>query len=92
MSSNIIPEEESKATRLIRHAILHELHYAPGPNDVPPTDMLQQVARALVQKAGQGDVSAIKEVFDRVDGKTVAPAPDADDRPAQVNVSWGAPQ
>ena len=92
MSSNIISHEEAKATRLMRRAILNELYCPHGPNDAPPADMLQQVARALVQKAGQGDVSAIREVLDRIDGKTVAPPPEGDDRPFQVNVSWGAPQ
>jgi hypothetical protein len=56
--------------------------------------MMQQVARARdrqdrVQKAGQGDVSAIRDVLDRICGKTVTPPPDNDDRAAQVNVSWG---
>ena len=92
MSSNITSHEESKATRMMRHAILHELHFPPGPNEAPPDNMLQQIARALVQKAGQGDVTAMKEVLDRVDDKTIAPPPDADDRPTKVNVSWGEPQ
>jgi hypothetical protein len=92
MSSGIISDEESKAARLMRRAIVHELHHPAGPNDAPPVDMMQQVARALVQKAGLGDVSAIREVLDRVCGKTVAAAPDGDDRPTHVNVSWGAPQ
>lgn len=32
---------------------------------------LRQVTEALVAKAEGGDVSAIKEIFDRVDGKVV---------------------
>jgi len=54
--------------------------------------MLQQVARSLVQKAGRGDVSAIKEVLDRIDGKTPLGAPESDDGPTNVNVSWGPPE
>jgi hypothetical protein len=49
--------EESKVTRLMRHAIVHELHFPPG----LPVDMMQQIVRALAQKARQGDVSAIKD-------------------------------
>ena len=33
------------------------------------TKRLQSVAEALVSKAMEGDVSAIREIFDRVDGK-----------------------
>ncbi len=33
------------------------------------TKRLQSVAEALVQRAMEGDVPAIKEIFDRVDGK-----------------------
>ena len=33
---------------------------------------LRNVTEALVAKAESGDVSAIKEVFDRIDGKSVA--------------------
>jgi hypothetical protein len=92
MSSNLTSYEETKATRLMRRAILQELCCPHDPNDAPPADMLQQVACALVQKAGQGDVSAIRQVLDRIDGKTVAPPPESGDRPSRVNVSWGAPQ
>jgi|307.fasta_scaffold964520_1 hypothetical protein len=42
MSSNIISNEDSKAARLMRRAIVHELHYPAGPNDAPPIDMMQQ--------------------------------------------------
>ena len=33
MSSNIASHEETKATRLMRRAILHELYCSHGPND-----------------------------------------------------------
>jgi hypothetical protein len=92
MTSNFVSFADLKASRLMRAAILHELHCAPGDPGEPAADMLQQVARSLVQKAGQGDVSAIKEVLDRIDGKTAAPAPETDDGPSQVNVSWGEPE
>jgi hypothetical protein len=76
----------------MRRAILHELYCPSDPSDAAATDKLQQIARALVQKAAQGDISAIKEVLDRIDGKTVAAAPDGDDLPTRLNVSWGPPQ
>jgi hypothetical protein len=43
------------------------------------------------QTRPQGDVQAIKEVLDRIDGKTLAPAPSADDGPRQVNLAWKPP-
>jgi hypothetical protein len=89
--SNIVSLEDNKAIRLMRAAILHELHCPPGDPDEPAADMLQLVARSPVQKAAQGDVSA-KEVLDRIDGKTLPGAAENDDGPSQVNVSWGKPE
>ena len=39
-----------------------------------------------MQKAGQGGVAAIKEVLDRVDGKTLPGAAESDDGPTRVNL------
>jgi hypothetical protein len=55
-----------------------------------PTDHLQAVARALVIKAAAQDVSAIKEVLDRIDGKTQS-APANNDLQQLVNLSWKLP-
>ena len=92
MTSSIPALDHGKASRLMRQAILHELHCPPGDPGAPAADMLQQVARSLVQKAGQGDVSAIKEVLDRIDGKTLPGAPQSDDGPTKVYVGWGKPK
>jgi Recombination endonuclease VII len=84
--------EAGKADRLIRRAILHELlqPFDPGPS--PPVDMLQAVSRAIVVKASQGDMTAAKEVFDRVDGKTAtAVAPAAPETPNEVVFTWQRP-
>jgi hypothetical protein len=35
-------------------------------------ERLRQIAEALIDKAASGDVSAIKELGDRIDGKSVA--------------------
>jgi hypothetical protein len=82
--------EESKASRMMRRAILHELLQPFDPDPPPPVDMLQAVARAIVGKSAQGDMTAAREILDRIDGKTPAAAPEADQTPAirQVNVSW----
>jgi hypothetical protein len=51
--------------------------------------MRQEVARSLVQKAGQGDIVAIKEVLDRIDGKTLPGAPESDDGPTKLKCLMG---
>src|SRR5262249_52775920 len=56
------PGGENKASRMMRKAILHELHQPHGVDPPPPADQLQAVARALVTKAVAHDVSAIKEI------------------------------
>ena len=87
------PTEESKTSRLMRRAILHELLQPFVPDPPPPVDMLQAVSRAIVGKASQGDMTAAKEILDRIDGKTLPAAPEPDQAPAvrQVNVSWKKP-
>jgi hypothetical protein len=39
--------------------------------DGKPTKRLNVIANQLVQKAAEGDIQAIKEVFDRTDGKAI---------------------
>ena len=51
--------------------------------------MLQLIARRLATKALEGDLAAIREIFDRIDGKTVAGgAPEQAQR--QVDMQWKA--
>jgi len=92
MTSEITPPADSTASSMMRQAILHELQCPPSDPDAPAADGLQQIARSLVNKAAQGDVSAIKEVIIRIDGKTLPGSPESDDGPTRVNVSWGKPK
>ena len=87
------PTDNNKASLMMRRAILHELLQPFEPDLPPPVDMLQAVARAIVIEASQGDMTAAKEVLDRIDGKTPPAAPELDQVPAtrQVNVSWKSP-
>lgn len=80
--------EENNAERMIRQAIVHELQQPFGVEPPPASDWLQALARALIVKAGQSDVQALKEVFDRAGGKTSAPATAA---PRQLTLSWKNP-
>jgi hypothetical protein len=89
MMSNDDAMEDSKAARLMRKAILHELHQPFGVDPPPPTDWMQAVSRFLVTKAAT-DINAAKEVLDRIDGKTPT-APNSTEPQKQVNVIWKFP-
>jgi hypothetical protein len=86
------PTDDNKAARLMRRAILHELLRPYGPDAADPVDNLQAVARCLVVKAAGGDLSAIKEVLDRIDGKTPAASAESDETskqtPKHVSIRW----
>jgi Autographiviridae endonuclease VII len=90
MTSNDDTAHDSRAARQIRTAILKELRQPFGVAPAPPVDRLQAVARALVDKAEDRDVAAIKEPFDRAGGKT-APASAIDELAKLVKVPWKNP-
>jgi len=86
------PTEDNKASRIMRRAILHELHQPLDPDEPSSIDKLQAVARAVVNKATQGDMTAAKEVLDRIDGRTAtAAAPAAPETPKEVVFTWQRP-
>ena len=91
MTTNDDSGGDNKASRRMRKAILHELHQPHGLDPPPPADQLQAVARALVTRAVAHDISAIKEILDRIDGKT-ASAPASNDLQQLVNLSWKLPE
>jgi hypothetical protein len=76
--------DDSNTDRPMRRAILHELLQPFDPDPPPPVDMLQAVSRAIVVKTSQGDITAAKEVFDRIDGKTPTVAPAFAEIPHQM--------
>jgi len=99
--------DDGGARRMMRDAILRELQAAADPDERPPVNKLQQVVRALVSKAAREDVAAIREILDRIDGKTPAGAAGAEDGAGQgksqannqgnnqanreVNIRWKTP-
>jgi hypothetical protein len=82
---------ESKTSRMIRRAILHELHQPLGPDEPPPTYKLEAFVRAIVDKASQGDMTAAKAILDRIAGKTPAAVPASADFPNYVLITWKPP-
>jgi hypothetical protein len=87
MTSTDGQTEAGKVGGLMRKAILLELQCEPGAAGVA-ADKLRLIARKLVDKATEGDIQAIKEVLDRIDGKSVAGPGDAEHGPRQVSIRW----
>ena len=59
-------------------------------------ERLRQIAEALIDKAASGDVSAIKELGDRLDGKAVATTEltglDGSDLPLSIGIRFVEPE
>jgi hypothetical protein len=71
MAARITPAAGRKPDKFMRDALILALHRAAVDCDGKPTRQLNNIADALVRKAAEGDVGAIKEVFDRVEGKAI---------------------
>jgi hypothetical protein len=82
------PPADRAADKLIRDALLEELQRETTDNDGAVTRKLQLVARTLVDKAIAGDVAALKELQDRIDGKPPPATASADKRPKLVTFQW----
>tara|TARA_R110000868_G_scaffold39049_1_gene136290 strand:+ start:288 stop:614 length:327 start_codon:yes stop_codon:yes gene_type:complete len=58
-------------------------------------ERLRMIAEALIDKAASGDVSAIKELGDRIDGKSVATqeltGPDGSNLPSGIGILFVKP-
>lgn len=52
---------------------------------------LRRVARALIDKAADGDVPAIKEIADRLDGKPAQAIVGDEDGPVKLEITWKTP-
>jgi hypothetical protein len=70
MSINDAPPESGNTTRPMRDALDSEL--ARASEDSDENNVLRLIARKLAAKALDGDLGAIKEIFDRIDGKAAA--------------------
>lgn len=85
MAATNTKPEGRKSDKLMRDAIRLALHRP----DEKGTKYLTRVAEALVDKAVSGDVMAIKEINDRMDGKAVQPVAGADaESPVKLVIEW----
>lgn len=69
MAARKNPSKGGKPDKLMRDALLLELHQTAADADGIVTKKLRLVARKLVDKAIEGYVSAIREIHDRIDGR-----------------------
>jgi hypothetical protein len=72
MTNDDAPPADGKITNPMREALDAELARASDDGEGRQTEVLQLIARKLATKALEGDLGAIREIFDRIDGKTVA--------------------
>jgi hypothetical protein len=85
MTIDDAPPAGGKSTQPMRDALGAEL--ARASDDGDGHNVLQLIARRLATKALEGDLGAIREIFDRIDGKAVAgSAPEQ--QPEKVQVQW----
>ena len=73
MAPRKTPSKGGKPDKLMRDALLIELNTEAKRAGGKPTKRLRLVVRKLVDRAETGDVAAIKEIFDRVDGRVPLP-------------------
>ena len=66
------PPAGGKSAQPMRDALDAEVARAADDGEGHKIDVLQLIARKLAAKALEGDLGAIKEIFDRMDGKLVA--------------------
>jgi hypothetical protein len=87
MSSNDAPREGGNTARPLRTALDAELARAGEDADGNKAKVSQLIARRLAAKALDGDLAAIREIFDRVEGKATVGSP-PDETPAKLVLQW----
>ena len=91
MSIDDVPPEGGAAARPMWEALDAELRRLSEDGDGRRAEILELIARKLAAKALDGDLGAIKEIFDRMDGKSVAGSAPVE-QPGKVIFQWKDPQ
>jgi hypothetical protein len=87
MTDDTWPPESGGPSRPMWEALNAELRRAVEDGGSRTAELLQVIAAKLAAKAADGDLGAIKEIFDRMDGKTLAGS--APEQPAtKVEMQW----
>ena len=89
MTDDDAPSRAGLAAQLMREALLQELQRSPAADPKEPVaTMLRQIARKLVEKAAEGDVPSIKEICERIDGKSPPGVAGVSNQAAPRKVVW----
>jgi Recombination endonuclease VII len=91
MSIDDVPPAGGRVARPMWEAPAAELRRESDDGEGSKAETLRLIARKLAAKALDGDLGAIKEIFDRMDGKSVAGAA-ADEPPGKVVFEWKDPE
>ena len=91
MMSDDAPPDGGNANKPMRAALGAALRRLAEDGDGQSAETLELVVHALIDRALDGDVSAIREIFDRMDGKTALGAT-TDDGARKVTLEWKDPQ
>ena len=91
MSIDDIPSADGTPARPMWEALDAELRRESDDGEGAKAAMLQLIARKLAAKARDGDLAAIREIFDRMDGKSVAGSV-VDEPPGKVVFEWKDPE
>ena len=78
------PPGSQNKDKPFRDALRMEIAAAQDEND---TKSLRRIARALLEKGAEGDVQAIKEIADRMDGK-VTQTIGGDEESGPIQITW----
>lgn len=88
MAARKTPSKGGKPDKLMRDALMLELHKETSDDTGKKIKKLRLVARKLIDKAIDGDVPAIREINDRIDGKVPqALIGDKDAPPVQISIA-----
>jgi hypothetical protein len=88
MADDDAPPDGGTTAGLMCAALMRALRRQIEDADGRMVDQLQLIANRLADKAEDGDMSAIKEVFDRMDGKSSQGTTAADEGPKLVTIRW----
>jgi len=87
MTDHDVPPDGGNAGKPMRAAISAALRREAEGDDGQTAPALALIVNKLITRALGGDMSAIKEILDRMDGKTAAGATE-DEGPRRVIVRW----
>jgi hypothetical protein len=89
MMPNDAPPADGVTEKSMRDALLTELEREAWDDEYGITSPVARlIARKLIDKALAGDVAAIREIHDRVDGKPFKATAGADRTPTKVIFEW----